>query len=74
MAYDSCTNVACLLRLEVIASKSNSYHFALQNKMQMNDFYHKPSQKNEVKSTRVPPEKFVETNLKPTLIRENSNN
>ena len=28
-AYDSCTNVACLLRLEINARKSNSYHFAL---------------------------------------------
>ena len=28
-AHDSCANVACLLRLEINASKSNSYHFAL---------------------------------------------
>ena len=28
-SYDSCTNVACLFGLEMIASKSNSYHFAL---------------------------------------------
>ena len=31
-AYDSCTNVAFLLRLGMIASKSNSHHFALQKK------------------------------------------
>ena len=39
----------------------------------MNDFHNKPSQKNKVKSTWAPPEKFVETHLKPTLIRENPN-
>ena len=73
-AYGLCTNVVCLLRLEMITSKRNSScHFAIVQYNANEWFSKQASQKDEVKSTWAPPEKFVETHLKPTLIRENSN-